>query len=136
LEQRFDLGLRFFANLTYNEDANVKKNEAKPETEGKWLTDVPQRMFNAGVELTKGNFSGSMVARYVGKRYSDDENKDTANDIYASYDPYFVTDLKLSYKITEFATLSFSLDNIFDKDYFAFYKAPSRKWFTELALRF
>jgi iron complex outermembrane receptor protein len=135
-EQRFDLGLKLFANLTYNEDANVKKNEAKPKTEGKRLTDVPERMFNAGVELTKGNFSGSIVARYVSKRYDDDENKDTVGDVYTSYDPYLVTDLKLSYKLTKFATLSFSLDNIFDKDYFAFYKAPGRKWFTELTLKF
>jgi len=136
LEQRLDMGLRLFANLTYNEDANVKKNETKPVTEGKWLTDVPQRMFNLGVELTQGNFSGSLVARYVSKRYQNDENTDTVNDVYTSYDPYFVTDLKLSYKLTKFATLSFSLDNIFDKDYFAFYRAPGRKWFTELTLRF
>jgi len=136
LEQRLDMGLRLFANLTYNEDANIKKNEAKPETEGKWLTDVPQRMFNAGVELTQGNFSGSLVARYVSKRYSNDENKDTVDDVYTSYDPYFVTDLKLSYKFTKFATVSFSVDNIFDKDYFAFYRAPGRKWFTELTLKF
>ena len=136
LEQRFDLGLRLFANLTYNEDANIKKNEAKPETEGKWLTDVPERMFNAGIELTKGNFSGSLVARYVSKRYSNDQNTDTVDDVYTSYDPYFVTDLKLSYKLTKFAILSFSVDNVFDKDYFAFYKAPGRKWFTELTLKF
>lgn len=136
LEQRFDLGLRLFANLTYNEDANIKKNEAKPETEGKWLTDVPEKMFNLGVELIKGPFSGSLVARYVSKRYSDDANRDTVNDVYASYDPYFVTDLKLSYRLTKFATASFSVDNIFDKDYFSFYKAPRRKWFTELTLKF
>ena len=136
LEQRLDPGLRFFANLTYDEDANIKKNEAKPETEAKWLTDVPERMFNVGIELTKDNFSGSLVARYVSKRYQNDENTDTVNDVYTSYDPYFVTDLKLSYKLTKFATLSFSVDNIFDKDYFAFYRAPGRKWFTELTLRF
>ena len=89
-----------------------------------------------GVELTKDRFFGSLVARYVSKRYSDDENKDTVDDVYTSYDPYFVADLKLSYKITKFATLSFSVDNIFDKDYFAFYRAPGRKWFTELTLKF
>jgi len=136
LEQRLDMGLRLFANLTYNEDANVKKNETKPETEGKWLTDVPQRMFNLGVELTKDSFSGSLVARYVSKRYQNDENTDTVGDVYTSYDPYFVTDLKLSYKLTKFATVSFSVDNIFDKAYFAYYRAPGRKWFTELTLKF
>ncbi len=135
-EQRFDLGLKLFANLTYNEDANVKKNEAKPKTEGKRLTDVPEMMFNVGVELTKDRFFGSLVARYVSKRYSNDENKDTVCDVYTSYDPYLVTDLKLSYKLTKFATLSFSVDNIWDEDYFAFYRAPGRKWFGEVTLRF
>ncbi|MBI5211780.1 MAG: TonB-dependent receptor [Nitrospirae bacterium] len=134
-EQRFDKWLRLFANFTYT-DAKLKENNAKPETVGKKLTDVPERMFNAGAEFEKGLFSASLTGRYVSKRYSNDENKDTVNNVYTSYDPYFTADAKVSYKLTKFATLSFSVDNIFDRDYFAYYKAPGRSWFGELTLKF
>ena len=134
-EQRFGKELRLFANFTYT-DAKIKENDAKPETVGKRLTDVPERMFNAGAEFEKGAFSAALTGRYVSKRYSDDENKDVINNVYTSYDPYWVADAKVSYKLTKFATLSFSVDNIFDREYFAYYKAPRRSWFGELTLRF
>ncbi len=134
-EQRFDKWLRLFANFTYT-DAKIKKNDAKPATEGKRLTQVPESMFNIGGDFEKGPLSASLTGRYVSKRYSNDENKDVVNNVYTSYDPYFVADAKVSYKLTKFATLSFSVDNIFDRDYFAYYKAPGRSWFGEITLRF
>jgi iron complex outermembrane receptor protein len=72
----------------------------------------------------------------VSKRYSNDENKDTVNNVYTSYDPCFVADAKVSYKLTKSATVSFSVDNIFDRDYFAFFKAQGRSWFGEVTMRF
>lgn len=134
-EQRFDIGLRLFANFTYN-NVKMKENIAKPKTEGKRLTDVPERMFNVGAEFEKGPFFASLIGRYVSKRYGDDENKDTVNKVYTSWDPYFVADAKVSYKITKWATASLSVDNVFNRDYFAYYKAPGRSWFGEITLRF
>ncbi|WP_333655607.1 TonB-dependent receptor domain-containing protein, partial [Dissulfurispira sp.] len=126
---------RLFANFTYT-NAKIKKNDAKPATEGKRLTQVPERMFNAGAEFEKGAFSAALTGRYVSKRFSNDENKDVVNNVYTSYDPYFTADAKVSYKLTKFATLSFSVDNILDRDYFSYYKAPGRSWFGEITLRF
>ena len=134
-EQRFGRELRLFANFTYT-DAKIKKNDAKPETEGKKLIDMPERMFNAGAEFERGRFSASLTGRYVSKRYSNDANEDTVNNVYTSYDPYFVADAKIGYKLTKNATLSFSVDNIFDRDYFSYHKAPGRSWFGEITLRF
>lgn len=134
-EQKFDNWLRLFANFTYT-DAKIKENNAKPETVGKKLTDVPERMFNAGAEFEEGAFSVALTGRYVSKRYDNDENKDVVGNVYTSYDAYFTADAKVSYKITKFATISLSVDNIFDKDYFAYYKAPGRSWFGEITLRF
>ncbi|MEW6739542.1 MAG: TonB-dependent receptor [Nitrospirota bacterium] len=134
-EQRFDKWLRLFANFTYT-DAKLKENNAKPETSGKRLTDVPERMFNAGAEFEKGAFSATLTGRYVSKRFGNDENRDVMNNVYTSYDPYFVADAKVSYKLTKFAAVSFSVDNIFERDYFAYYKTPGRSWFGEITLRF
>ncbi len=135
VEQRFDKRLRLFANFTYT-NAKIKENNAKPETVGKKLTDVPERMFNIGGDFEKGDFSASLTGRYVGKRYANDENTDTVSGVYTSYDPYFTADAKVSYKLAKFATLSFSVDNIFDRDYFSYYKTPGRSWFGELTLKF
>ncbi|MEW6409171.1 MAG: TonB-dependent receptor [Nitrospirota bacterium] len=134
-EQRFEKWLRLFANFTYN-DGKITENEVKPKTVGKRLLYLPEKMFNMGADIEKGPFSSSITGRYVGKRYTDDENRDVVNNVYGSHDPYFTADAKVSYKITKFASVSLSVDNIFDRDYFAFYKAPGRSWFGEVTLRF
>ncbi|MFN3568154.1 MAG: TonB-dependent receptor domain-containing protein, partial [Caldimicrobium sp.] len=127
--------LRFFANFTYT-NAKIRKNEAKPELEGKKLKFVPERMFNVGVEFERGPFSASLIGRYVSKRYGTDDNRDRVNSVYTSYDPYFVADAKISYRVTKNASLSFSVNNIFNRQYFEYYKAPGRSWFGELTLKF
>ena len=134
-EQRFEKWLRLFANFTYN-DGKITENVAKPQSVGKKLLYLPEKMFNVGADIEKGPFSSSITGRYVGKRYTDDENRDKVNNVYGSHDPYFTADAKVSYKITKFASVSLSVDNIFDRDYFAFYKASGRSWFGELTLRF
>ncbi len=134
-EQSFDMGLRLFANFTYT-DAKIKKNEAKPDTVGKKLTGVPERMFNAGAVFDRGPFSASLTGRYTSKRYSDDMNLDVKNNVWGSYDPYFTADAKVSYKLTKLASVSLSVDNILDEDYFGYYKVAGRSWFSELTVRF
>jgi len=135
VEKRFDNGIRLFANYTYT-DGEIKENAAKPATVGKKLMQYPKNIFNLGGEFERGPFSASVNGRYVGKRFGNDENNDVVNNVYTSYDPYFVADAKVSYKITKFATLSASVNNIFDKHYFAYYKAPGRSLFGELTLKF
>ena len=135
VEQRFDKTLRLFANFTYNR-AKVKENPAKPQTEGKRLTYLPERMFNIGGDFEKGAFSANLTGRYVDKIYTNDENRDRVSDVYGSYDSYFVADAKVSYRIAKWAQASLSVDNIFDRDYFYYYKTPGRTWFGELTLRF
>ena len=134
-EQKFADGLTLFANYTYT-DAKITENSIKPETVGKKLTDVPETMYNLGASFEKGAFFGSIVGRYVGKRYSSDTNTDTTENVFGSYDPYFVTDIKVAYKITDNVTLSLSGDNIFDEDYYVYRKAPGASWYSELSLSF
>lgn len=133
-EQRFDTWLRIFGNFTYT-DARIKENIANPATEGKRLTQMPEKMFNVGAESTLGKWTASIIGRYVSKRYSNDENKDTVDGVYTSYDSRFTTDAKVSYRVHKNATISFSVDNVFNESYFDYYKAPGRLWFGELELR-
>lgn len=76
IEQRFDKWLRLFSNLTIT-NAYVTENDADPELVGKKLIQVPDFMFNNGVDFTWSRFSSSLVGRYVAKRFSNDENLNT-----------------------------------------------------------
>jgi iron complex outermembrane receptor protein len=72
----------------------------------------------------------------VSKQYNNDENLDKEDHVFGSYDPYFVADADVSFDVTKWAKLYFSVDNIFDEDYFTYYKAPGRTFFGGLTLRF
>jgi len=134
-EQKFDSGLKLFANLTYT-DSEILENKVNPKTVGKRIVLTPLWMGNIGAELKKGRFSAYVVGRYMDKMYFDDMNSDKKSGVYGSYDEYFVVDARLSYELTKFATLSLSFDNIFDKDYYHYYKAPGASWFAELSIKF
>ncbi|MFZ2398837.1 MAG: TonB-dependent receptor [Smithella sp.] len=135
IEQRFDKYVRLFANYTYT-DARIKENSANPASVEKRMTYIPDTMINAGAACEVGSFSASLTGRYVGKRYSSDTNTDQVNNVFLSYDPFLTADAKVSYKITKFATLSFSVDNIFNESYFSSYVAPGRSWFGGLEVKF
>jgi len=135
LEQKFDFGLKLFANLTYT-DSEILENKVTPEMVGKRLVMFPLWMGNLGVELKRGRFSAYVIGRYMDKMYFDDMNRDKKSGVYGSYDEYFVVDARLSYELTKFATLSLSFDNLFDRDYYYYYKAPGASWFAELSIKF
>ncbi|MBU2226926.1 MAG: TonB-dependent receptor [Proteobacteria bacterium] len=134
-EQRFDKWLRFFANFTYT-DSSIIENEVSPKSVGKDMTDIPRVMFNIGGDFEKGPFGLSLTGRYMGKRYSNDDNSDTASHVYGANDDFFTADVKASYKVTSWATAAFSVTNILDREYYSYSLAPGRAWFLELTLKF
>ena len=135
LEQRFGKMLRLFANFTYT-DAIIRENSAAPASVGKRMTDVPKQMANIGADFEYGPFGMMATGRYVGKRYSTDNNSDIVSGVQGSYDPFFTADLKLRYKITPWATASFSITNLLDRQYYSYSLAPGRSCFGELTLKF
>lgn len=124
-----------FANLTYN-DAVITKNSAVPETVGKKITYTPERQLNLGIEKTRGAWRGSLIGRYVGDVYTNAENLDTVDDVYRSYDPYFVVDAKAAYQIAKRMSASVAVDNLLDRDYYQSSKAAGRTVFGQLRMEF
>ena len=135
LEQKFDNWLHLFANYTHN-DATLVRDAVNPAAVGCQLAQVPREMFNVGGDFTYKSFSGSLIGRYVSKRYGTDVNSDRSSGVYGSYDPYFTADAKLSYQINSFVSVSLAVNNIFDKNYFTYYQAPGRQWFGTVTVRF
>jgi iron complex outermembrane receptor protein len=131
-EHVFTNGGRFFCNLTLN-DAKITKNSANPASVGKKLADMPSTMYSFGSDFNVGSFYFAGLGRYVGKRYNSDANTDTVNGVYGSRDPYFTMDLKVTWKQSENLFISMAVQNVFDKVYFDYYRAPGRSWFTEVS---
>ena len=129
--QVFDEGGRLFANLTLN-DAKITRNSASAASVGKYLPDLPRKMYSFGGDLRAGRFTFGTLGRYVGKRYINDDNTDIINGVYSSRDPYFTAEAKAACALLETLSLSVSVQNIFDKKYYDYYRAPGRSWFAEL----
>lgn len=132
LRQKLMNGLTAFANVTYN-DSTITENSANRATEGKFMTNTPQKMANLGVQGVQGPWSGSLAGHYVGKIYANDENKDIVSGVYGSYDAYFVANAKISYAVKKGLKLSVSANNLFDRDYYESTRALGRSVYGEIA---
>ena len=89
-----------------------------------------------GGELTYRKFSFMMIGRYADKQYTDAYNRDTAQGVYGGLDRYFVADCKIRYKLTDWATLDFAVNNISGEKYFTYYQAPGRQFFGGVTAKF
>ncbi len=134
-EQSLGKNLRLFAGYTYT-SSNITEYDENKSLEGKDLQHAPRHMINAGLDASYGPLSLFLSGRYVAKQYGSDSNSDKANGVYGSYDPFFVMDLKAGYRVTDWATLSLSVNNLLDRTYYTYYVAPGRSWFANIDLRF
>ncbi|MDD5384435.1 MAG: TonB-dependent receptor [Gallionella sp.] len=133
--QKLTSELTAFVNVTYN-DSKFTKNPAKVLTEGKRMTNTPDKMANLGIQGAMGPWSGSLMGKYVGKVYTNDVNLDTVSGVFGSYDAYFITDAKLSYKVKNSIALSLSVSNLGDRRYYQSTLAQGRAYFGEAEFKF
>jgi iron complex outermembrane receptor protein len=127
--------LSAFANYTYT-DTEVLENPANPDSVGKRLTSIPRDTYNIGLDFLHSGFSAYVVGRYVGKVYNEDDNSDAETGVYGGYDPFFVVDMKFSYQLDPSAKIAFSVDNLFDEEYYQYYKSPGRTLGLQLSKEF
>lgn len=131
LNKRWDSNWSSFMNYTYT-DAKVKES-LDASTIGKQISYVPKKMFDLGVNYNKGPWQGSLTGKYVSEANTPAKTGSTG---YATYEEYFTVDMKLSHKLTEDTSLSLSIDNLFDKQYYSYYKTPGRATYLELTKKF
>jgi len=134
-EQSIGRNLRLFAGYTYT-DSEITEYGPDASLVGKQLVQVPRHMISMGADACYGSASLFISGRYVSRRYNTDNNSDYVNGVYGSYDPYFIVDLKAAYKVTDWATVSFSVNNLLDREYYTYYVAPGRSFFANLDLKF
>ncbi|MEW6657991.1 MAG: TonB-dependent receptor [Thermodesulfobacteriota bacterium] len=127
--------LDVFGNMTVL-NGRLLKNDYNPIAEGKKLTFVPRQQFNFGLNAKYWIFNGNLTGRYVSKVYSRDDNGDTYNGVPSSYDPFFTLDAKLTATPVKYASVSFSVDNILNREYFTSSLTPGRTFWVEMKLKY
>lgn len=110
-------GLTAFINGTLVE-TTITENTINAASVGKQIPLQAKKMANIGIDGSYGPWSGSIIGSYVGKMYGRDDNTDDVSNVPGSYDSYFTTSAKLSYKIDKTLKVSVSVNNLFDHDYF------------------
>ncbi len=133
----FDKKIRAFVNYTRYVARIVDVDMPQlADLEGKRLVLVPGKMFGGEIDINLEPFFASFVVSYRSKVYNDDLNRDENSFAYKSRDQYLVCDMKLSYKPTKWSEITFSVNNLFNKNYYQYYKAPDRKWYLGAKISF
>lgn len=134
LNHNFDAKWSAFLNYTYQNP--VIKKALKATEKDKYVTAIPKEVFRAGVTYSDDKWSGMLTGEYISKRFSKTDNSDTVNGVYGSYDPYFIMNMDISYSFNKNYTLTASVNNILDRDFFNYYYQPGRTYSVELNYRF
>lgn len=134
LNHNFDDKWSAFLNYTYQNP--VIKKALKATEKDKYVTAIPKEVFRAGVTYSDDKWSGMLTGEYISKRFSKTDNSDTVNGVYGSYDPYFIMNMDISYSFNKNYTLTASVNNILDRDFFNYYYQLGRTYSVELNYRF
>ena len=102
--------LSFSANYTFSE-STIRRDEANPAVQGNDLPFTPHNKVNIGIIGEMPDlFSFLANWRYVGKMFSDVENRDRLSD-------YSVFDIRLLRGIGPNTEVSLGMENLFDEEY-------------------
>ena len=129
-------GLGFSGSVTYA-DSRIKENSgfvAVPgDTVGKYQPRVPVWRATGLVGYRfDPSWTGTFAARYSGKQFSSLDNSDVNGSAYQGTSKYFVTDVRVLYKVGKQWTAAFGIDNLNNYSYWNFHPYPQRTFVAEL----
>jgi iron complex outermembrane receptor protein len=129
-------GLGFSGSVTYA-DSRIRENSgfvAVPgDTLGKHQPRVPVWRATALLSYRfDPAWTGSFAARYSGNQFSSLDNSDVNGFAYMGSSKYFVTDVRLHYKVNRQWTAAFGIDNLNNYRYWNFHPYPQRTFMAEL----
>lgn len=133
--QRLSSTTTAYATFTLT-NSEMQKNSLSASSEGKRLTYLPRKLATFGVDNQWEAWRFNANVRYASKQYSTDDNTDTANSVFGTYDAYTLVDARVAYQIDRNLTVSLAIDNLFDKQYFSYYEGPRRNWFASLNYKY
>jgi iron complex outermembrane receptor protein len=131
-DQVFTHGLSLTGSVTYA-NSKIVENKGFAASVGKWQPRVPQWRANLLASYHVGEkWTTTLGARYSGKQYSTLDNSDPNGQTYMGVSNYFVTDVRVRYRINNQWTASVGIDNLNNAKYWAFHPYTQRTVLAEL----
>ncbi|MEN9661962.1 MAG: hypothetical protein RL324_911 [Verrucomicrobiota bacterium] len=144
-EQRdvFVPGLELNASVTYLNARTLALSGQASATAtpgssiGKRLPNIPDwRATFVATYRFNPKWSLSAAGRYSARLYTTLDNADTHPSTYQGFAPWFVADLKASFKVNDRWSASLGADNLLNRKYFLFHPFPQRTFLANLKLNF
>lgn len=117
--------LTLSGSYTYT-DARITSDLTNTGLVGKRVTNVPKNMASLALDTRRGDWSGALSARYVGMTYANNDNSDVVKNVWTGYSVYTVANLKIGYQLTHNLKANLMVDNLFDREYYEYYRMPGR----------
>lgn len=117
--------LTLSGSYTYT-DARITSDLTNTGLVGKRVTNVPKNMASLALDTRRGDWSGALSARYVGMTYANNDNSDVVKNVWTGYSVYTVANLKIGYQLTHDLKANLMVDNLFDREYYEYYRMPGR----------
>jgi iron complex outermembrane receptor protein len=120
----------------------ITENALAPVTVGKRFTYSPDRGASVGADARYGWMKASVISTYTGHIFRTADNSDRSWGVYQSDSVRWLTDLKLSAVLptkvigAQSTTLSLSVRNLFDRDYFEYTIGRPRSYYFDVGLKF
>lgn len=117
--------------------ATILKNDIKPETIGKQLSDTPKHMANLALNyFPQLGFYGSLWAYYAPAFYSDDINTKALSRTYGYYEEQFSLNAKLGYLFKNGIDISAQFNNMTNNRYYDFYQVAGASYYVQLRYKY
>lgn len=116
-------------------DSIITDNPQAPANVGKQVPFLPRHVAAGTATVNAGRWGGTLTGRYQTAVWATDTNTDTVKGVPGSYDAFFETDLLVSVRAHRLLTVVASVENMFDRQYYLFYRAPGRVFMLGARLR-
>ena len=125
-------GLELGGSLTLA-DSKIVANSGFPASVGAQQPRVPRvRAALLATYKPDANWAFTIGARYSGKQYGTLDNSDPNGFTYTGFSKYFVTDIRVRYRIDRQWSAAVGIDNLNNYRYWAFHPYPQRTFVAEL----
>jgi iron complex outermembrane receptor protein len=104
---------------------------------GKMIPNVPAWRATVGATYRPTDqWAFTLVGRYQSKTFSTLDNTDVVPNVFQAFDPFFVVDTRIQYKVSERGSIAFGIDNIGNAKYTLFHPFPQRTYVLQGKLLF
>jgi iron complex outermembrane receptor protein len=135
VNQKITDSLSLSGNYTYANSV-ITSNTAVPASVGKQIPNTAQHSGAAGIDYILDKITVNATEIFSSKRYVLATNLDTVNGVQGSYDPFAVTNLKISYSYNSDAKINFGIDDVWNLKYYSNYINSGRSFNAGIDFKF